>query len=454
MLSPRLKKIIRDLYANRGRTILAILAMTVSLIGIGTVLCSYSILLREINANYMQTEPASASLYLKRIDKTLIEEIERTPEIKEVEARGLYQARFEISNDKWKTILLFVIKDFDELRLNKFTHEKGAWPPKKGEILLERVAFRVAQARIGEKRDVFIPGHEKVKLHITGSVYDPGKAPAWMEGLVYGYITPETLLMLGEENLNELNITVARNYFDRKHVIDVVKNVRDQIETLGYPVISMNVPVPGEHPHAGQLSALLFLMQAFGILGWREALALTLPSFLLVLGDANMYQRFFSARDPATARRAVIWLAGALDQQVDQAHGRTAVACRILLEACLAGLGSRQGQPEERAQDDQDDPRGLSGPPALCAPDDETQGNGGEDRRQRLHHAALTRVRRRAQRWLSPRSASRSRSQVRPSASSSTRPWSRSSAADTPSRDAGPPEASASQALLRVSWGT
>ena len=28
----------------------------------------------------------------------------------------------------------------------------------------------------------------------------------------------------------------------------------------------MNIPVPGEHPHAGQLSALLFLMQAFGIL--------------------------------------------------------------------------------------------------------------------------------------------------------------------------------------------
>ena len=31
MLSPRLNKIIRDLYANRGRTILAILAITVSL---------------------------------------------------------------------------------------------------------------------------------------------------------------------------------------------------------------------------------------------------------------------------------------------------------------------------------------------------------------------------------------------------------------------------------------
>jgi SSS family solute:Na+ symporter len=63
--------------------------------------------------------------------------------------------------------------------------------------------------------------------------------------------------------------------------------------------------------HAGLAAALpAEKMRALGVVGWGEALALTLPSFLLVLGDANMYQRFFSARDPATAKRAVMWLAG------------------------------------------------------------------------------------------------------------------------------------------------
>lgn len=36
--------------------------------------------------------------------------------------------------------------------------------------------------------------------------------------------------------------------------------------------------------------------------------AILLPPFLLILGDANMYQRFFSARDAGGARRAVLWL--------------------------------------------------------------------------------------------------------------------------------------------------
>lgn len=49
----------------------------------------------------------------------------------------------------------------------------------------------------------------------------------------------------------------------------------------------------------------------FGPIGFIEALGLTLPAILLVLGDANMYQRFFSARNAGTARRAILWtLAG------------------------------------------------------------------------------------------------------------------------------------------------
>ena len=44
-----------------------------------------------------------------------------------------------------------------------------------------------------------------------------------------------------------------------------------------------------------------------------EALSYSLPSMLLLLGESNMYQRFFSARDPQTAKRSVIgWLSGTI----------------------------------------------------------------------------------------------------------------------------------------------
>ena len=47
----------------------------------------------------------------------------------------------------------------------------------------------------------------------------------------------------------------------------------------------------------------------FGTLGPLEILGLGLPAMVLILGEANMYQRFFSARDERSARNAVpMWI--------------------------------------------------------------------------------------------------------------------------------------------------
>ena len=46
----------------------------------------------------------------------------------------------------------------------------------------------------------------------------------------------------------------------------------------------------------------------FGPISWMQAAGIILPPGLLILGDANMYQRFFSARNAGVARRSTIWL--------------------------------------------------------------------------------------------------------------------------------------------------
>ncbi len=51
----------------------------------------------------------------------------------------------------------------------------------------------------------------------------------------------------------------------------------------------------------------------FGELGPQAAFALFLPTMFLLLGEANMYQKFFSARDERAARLAVVgWIVGTI----------------------------------------------------------------------------------------------------------------------------------------------
>jgi SSS family solute:Na+ symporter/sodium/proline symporter len=70
--------------------------------------------------------------------------------------------------------------------------------------------------------------------------------------------------------------------------------------------------------HAGGTDAAFAALRPdqltlFGSMSPFEALALFLPTLFLLLGEANMYQKFFSARDERAARRAVVgWIAGTL----------------------------------------------------------------------------------------------------------------------------------------------
>jgi len=53
--------------------------------------------------------------------------------------------------------------------------------------------------------------------------------------------------------------------------------------------------------------------QPLGNMTVFEAIGYSLPTMLLLLGESGMYQRFFSAKDEATARRSVIgWIAGTI----------------------------------------------------------------------------------------------------------------------------------------------
>ena len=77
-------------------------------------------------------------------------------------------------------------------------------------------------------------------------------------------------------------------------------------------IVGIAVALPLFWGQAGGLEGMQALLPAsrfelFGPISFTEALGLLLPAFLLILGDANMYQRVFSARSQGTARQAARW---------------------------------------------------------------------------------------------------------------------------------------------------
>jgi putative ABC transport system permease protein len=265
MTTPNIK-ILRDFWQERARTSLVVLAIALGVAAFSSVMSSYAILTRELDRGYLATNPASAIFRMDSIDDDLVKTILNDPAVSAAEPRRIVSGQLKSGPIQWRNLVLFVVKDYGNVRVSKLEHEGGAWPPATGEILIERDAFQVAHASVDDLVTVKTPNGTEHTLVISGSVHDVGQAQARMENIVYGYITLETLSQLGEEPyLDQLNILVAENRFDENHIREVAAKVQTLIQARGHEVRRIDIPKPGKHPHSDIMGVLLLSMSSFGL---------------------------------------------------------------------------------------------------------------------------------------------------------------------------------------------
>ncbi|MEP6895921.1 MAG: FtsX-like permease family protein, partial [Chloroflexota bacterium] len=267
MNSPRWKKIIRDLQAAQGRMAMMVIAIAVSIFGVGMILSAYTILSREMSRNYLGTNPASAFIELDRVDDALVKAVSERPGISEAEATSWVVARAEVNPNEWMPVLLFVVPDFGSAHVSTVDPEAGAYPPSEQTILVEREVLPMLKMKIGDALTVQTPNGTKQKIIISGTVHDPALAPAWQEQTVYGYITPAALAALGEsETLHILKVVVSDQPYNIAAIDSTVSELALWLKGQGYVVDEIRIPPPGRHPHQSQMSTVLTLLLVFSLM--------------------------------------------------------------------------------------------------------------------------------------------------------------------------------------------
>jgi len=267
MNSPRWKKLLRDLQAARGRMMMMVAAIAVSIFGVGTILSAYTILTREIRRNYLGTNPATAFLELDSVDASLVEAVRQQPNIADAEAGSWVTARVEVKPDEWLPLLLFVVPDFENMRISTFTPEAGAYPPTDQTILVEREVLDFINVKVGDALTVQTPNGSQKQIAISGTVHDPSLAPAWQEQTVYAYVTPATLKFLGEsETLQILKVSVKDDPRDLAAIESTISNLAGWLKAQGRTVEEIRIPPPGMHPHQSQMNSILVLLLVFSMM--------------------------------------------------------------------------------------------------------------------------------------------------------------------------------------------
>ncbi len=264
-----------------------------------------------MGVNYVNTNPASAILYLDNASASLPGIITSQNTVQDAELRSTVTARVQIGPDQWQTAELFVIDDFNNVRVSAMHSETGAWPAGKDQILFERVALPLTGKAIGDNILVRTDNGIAKELSVVGTVHDPGLAPANMEGVAYGYVSKETAADIGgPSGPVQLLVVLAGNSTDESYIKGVAYQLKTVIEQQGSHVLRIEIPPPGEHPHASQMSALMFLFEAFGVLSFILSMILVVNMITGLLAQQVRQIGVMKAIGAKTGQVMAIYLGG------------------------------------------------------------------------------------------------------------------------------------------------
>ncbi|MEI7594158.1 MAG: FtsX-like permease family protein [Bacteroidota bacterium] len=263
----KLKKALSDLIVSPKRTLLVVFALVLGIWGVGSVLVSYFILTKDLNANYQSTTPLQVVFKSADFAKLDLNKFRSRPEVETAEFRDFTLQRIEVYPDVWIPLWLFGVENFEEFTMARIFPEQGCKSPEKGTILIERDCKKVSNFSIGSSPRVRI-NSKMGSVRISGICFDPAQAPATQDAFVYAYTDKETFSKMTNMPINQRLIIRLKNVNSTDDVRRVSNEIAKDLKSNGIEISAIEIPKFNEHPHQWQLNTLLFLIGSIGFLAF------------------------------------------------------------------------------------------------------------------------------------------------------------------------------------------
>jgi len=373
MLSPRWRKVVRDLWGNKLRTVLVVLSIAVGVFAFGMIAGARETAVTALDASWNSTNPSSVTLYTDLFDEDLLYTVRHLPGVREADARRAISVRFQDGTQspaesdapeplppddtKWRNMVLYAFPDYQSIRVGKVWSQSGAWPPPERQLLIERASLGWVGAGIGDTLLVKAGNGRQRELRIAGTVHDPAQMQASWNAMAVGYVDRDTLDMLDvPRDFDELHVTATGQNLSRSQLTQLAQEIRTKVEKSGRTVYYTFIPTPGKHPAGETVEPMLMIM---GVLGF---LALILSGLLVV----NTMQALLTQQ---VRQMGIMKAIGARNNQIMGIYCVMVVAFGVLALAVAVPLGAlgAQGLTQFMANLLNFDIGGISIPPRVLA---------------------------------------------------------------------------------------
>ena len=211
------RKVWRDLWSNKFRTALVVLAIAVGVFSLGFVYGTAGLMKARMTASHRESRFPHVTFYTGRFEREAVEQIRRQPGVADAEGATVSNIRWKLPGQKnWKDGTLYARDDYGAQRMDFWRLEKGKWPDEvdveartSRTLAVERLSTRHYQVPMGTEVLVEYGRHER-QIPITGIVRHTQVQPPQIGGNATFFASRETTAWLTdqEQGFNRMNVVL------------------------------------------------------------------------------------------------------------------------------------------------------------------------------------------------------------------------------------------------------
>ena len=288
-LEARWRKILNDMWANKPRTVLVVLSIAVGVAAVGMVSNAWIMIQRDLYGPFKEAHPHSVLMNVSPFGEDVLHAVEGMPEIARAEARRVEPELIFSSSSPEEEVSLHVVPDIGDVRVNRFTLERGSLPGLR-QILLERMTADLLGVETGDTVTLEVRDGAQYELEVSGIAHDLNIVAPRFFDITQGYLSMETLMWMGYARYyNRLDLIVSENGRDTDRVLQAAAQVRERVlQPAGYRVYGVSFgpfasSAPEQYWAERQLDGMAVVFQSMSVVSILLSSGLVINTIAAIL---------------------------------------------------------------------------------------------------------------------------------------------------------------------------
>jgi putative ABC transport system permease protein len=269
------RKVWRDLWGTKFRTLLVVISTAVGVFALGFVYGGSDVLRARMTESHQASVFPHLTFYTSSFDRDVVDTILRDPDVADVEGQRVATLRWKLEGETdWQDGSVVARGDYEALRLDLLDLLDGAWPTGRT-LAVERLSSRYFGVPLGTTIVVEF-GRTERRLPVEGVVRQAQVFPPQWGGDATFFATPEAVAWLTdqEQGFNRLNVRLKS--FSEEGAEEAAERIEDRLERMGLYVGGYEITDPEVHWAQETIDSVLLILKVLG------ALSLGLSGFLIV----------------------------------------------------------------------------------------------------------------------------------------------------------------------------